>query len=121
MNVCVCVYRDAACSVEGTQARMYSVSSLCVRQSVYIVCVKGARARKKKERLPRSAANPLCRPSASPARTISVIFISIASLSDLAVLLFPPPSYPVALLGCLLGSPTMTADIQRTRTHKRIL
>lgn len=34
--------------------------------------------------LPRSAANPLCRLSASLGRTISVIFISIASLSDLS-------------------------------------
>ncbi len=105
---------------------MYSVSSLCVRQSAYGVWKtgkkrEGVRARKRKERLPRSAPNPLCRASASLARTISVIFIFIASLSDLPLFLFPPPSYSIALPGCLLGSLTMTADIQHAHTHKHIL
>lgn len=48
------------------------------------------RAQKKKARLPRSAANPLCRLSASLARTIAVIFISIAFPSDVSFNLLPP-------------------------------
>lgn len=91
----------------------------CVRQSAYSVRggqekVQRSESRKKKECLPRSAANPLCRLSASLAHTISVIFISIAPLSDLSLFLFPPPFYSIALPGCLLGNPSMTADIQQT-------
>lgn len=117
--MCVCTYRHVSCSVESTQARMYFVSSLCVRQSAYSVRggqekVQRSESTKKKECLPRSAANPLCRLSASLAHTISVIFISISPLSDLSLFLFSPPFYSIALPGCLLGNPSMTADTQQT-------
>lgn len=62
----------------------------CVSGKVPIACgreekVRRSENKKKKEHLPRSATNPLSRPSASLAGTISVIFISIASLSDLSL------------------------------------
>lgn len=62
--------------------------------------------------LPRSAANPLCRLSAFLARTISVIFISFASLSlffsDLT--LTPPP-----LISLLFQGATANAHIHKNR------
>lgn len=93
---------------------MYSVSSLCVGQSAYILRVEGASTQKRNS-------NPLRLSHSFHLCHFFFFFISIASLSDLSLFLLLPPSYSIAPPGCPLGSPSMTADTQYTHTCKHIV